>query len=121
MSDTGPSKATRDQVHNRAEGCCELCGLLAVAGQIHHRLPRGMGGSSDPEVNSPANLALFCWDCHRFIESSVRRHAYTYGWLVPRGQDPARWPFLLLGSWVYFTEGGTYAPASVPETTEGLP
>lgn len=117
-TDTGPTQHTRDMVRKRAEDCCELCGLWAVAAQVHHRQPRHMGGSSDPRINAPSNLVLFCAMCHQWVETAERAAAYQYGWLVPRGHDPAQYPFLLWGRWVYLTDNGAYYAAPEPNEPE---
>ncbi|KAB2806970.1 HNH endonuclease [Pimelobacter simplex] len=107
--DTGPTREQRAIVLDRARGCCEMCGgRLHVAGRgwvarhaIHHRQPRQMGGTSRPEINSPANLLLICDDgtertCHRWVESH-RAEAYELGLLVRASADPASVPVLLEG------------------------
>jgi hypothetical protein len=58
--------------------------------EIHHRRPRGMGGSRDPKTNSPANLILLCPDHHAWVESN-RTEALEMGFLVPQGHDPVMW------------------------------
>lgn len=99
VRDTGPTAATRQVVLDRAGGCCEVCDRLLHDGytwqavhSFHHRQPRGMGGSTGPEVNSPANLLLVCGTgttgCHGDIESD-RSVAVALGLLVPRPADPA--------------------------------
>lgn len=124
--DTGPSKTTRDIVWARAGGRCELCGD-ALAGpvgfSVHHRLPRRMGGSRRPELNTPANLLVVCGSgttgCHGRIESH-REQAYDEGLLLHDGQDPAAVPVLIacpVDGWpklVLLTTDGTYAD---PEET----
>lgn len=103
--DTGPSPSQRRLVFDRAFGCCEICGRVIVpfAGHsYHHRQPRRMGGSSRPEINSPANLLLLCGTatspggCHAFVESN-RTRAYANGWLVRASADPTEVPVLLEG------------------------
>lgn len=111
MTGTGPNRTTRDLIRKRAGDCCELCGLWAVAAQIHHRRPRGMGGTSDPAANRPSNLVLFCAMCHQYVEAIERASAYRYGWLVPQGKDPDRHAFLLWGDWVFLTDTGIYMAA----------
>lgn len=119
--DTGPSKTTRDIVWARAGGRCELCGgsLAGVQGfSVHHRLPRRMGGSRRPDLNTPANLILLCGSgttgCHGRIESR-REQAYDEGMLLHDGQDPATVPVLLAcpgDTWprlVLLATDGTYA------------
>lgn len=118
---TGPTATTRDVVWARAAGCCELCGgpLSGPQGfSVHHRLPRRMGGSRRPELNTPANLVVLCGSgttgCHGTIESK-REQAYDEGLLLHEGADPASVPVLLLPSThafaelVYLTVDGTYA------------
>lgn len=119
--DTGPSRAQREQVIDRALGCCEICGRIlfdeygrptSFPRSMHHRQPRGMGGSSRPEVNSPANLLLLCGDattpggCHGHVESN-RAAAYASGWLVRASADPATVPVLLEGDdWCLLDDAG---------------
>lgn len=124
--DTGPSKTTRDIVWARAGGRCELCGE-ALAGpvgfSVHHRLPRRMGGSRRPELNTPANLLVVCGSgttgCHGRIESR-REQAYTEGLLLHDGQDPATVPVLIacpIDGWpklVLLAEDGTYTDPEGP-------
>lgn len=124
--DTGPSKTTRDIVWARAGGRCELCGE-ALAGpvgfSVHHRLPRRMGGSRRPELNTPANLLVVCGSgttgCHGRIES-LREQAHTEGLLLHDGQDPATVPVLIacpVDGWpklVLLAVDGTYTDPEEP-------
>ena len=120
--DTGPNKATRSLVLDRAQGGCELCGVQLHDGitwlrsnSVHHRRPRGMGGSSLAAINSPANLLLLCGDgtnpmagCHGRIESN-RTAAYDAGWLVHFAADPAEVLVTVFGDvQVHLTHDGTY-------------
>lgn len=122
--DTGPTSATRLLVLDRAHGCCELCGVQLHDGttwlashSLHHRRARGAGGTRRPETNSAANLLLLCGDgvagCHGRIESH-RSLAYSMGWLVHQGQDPALVPVVVHGAgsttnpWVLLTTDGEY-------------
>lgn len=111
-TNTGPAQLVREAVRQRAEDCCELCGLWAVGAQIHHRRPRAMGGSSDRSTNLPSNLVLLCALCHSYVETINRASAYKYGWLVPQSVSPADVPYLLWGDWVFLTDSGTYRPAA---------
>lgn len=67
---------------------------------IHHRLPRGMGGTRDSQVHSLARLLLLCGTgtvgCHGYIESR-RTLAENRGYLVRHGRDPAEVPVVLPG------------------------
>lgn len=65
---------------------CEVCGRQPAA-QIHHRRPRGMGGSRRTSTNKPSNLIVCCLDCHHDIEEGTRTKAgrasaRRMGWLL---------------------------------------
>lgn len=86
---TGPSAVVVDVVWVRDEGSCARCrtGLsFTLRGSqwaVHHRRPRGMGGSRELWVNQPANLVALCQACHEWVESH-RGDARDLGWLVSR-------------------------------------
>lgn len=91
----------RNTVLTRAMGLCELCG--AQASNIHHRRPRGMGGTKASWINEPPNLLALCGSgtmgCHGMIEAN-RATAYVNGWLLRTGSMPERTPFVdLKASW----------------------
>ena len=90
---TGPTPSTVRVVWERDLGSCARCGTgLRFEGRgfgwsVHHRSPRGMGGSKVPWVNLPANLVTLCGSgvtgCHGWVESH-RDVATALGWLVSR-------------------------------------
>jgi hypothetical protein len=109
--DTGPSKDTVELVLFRAGFMCEVCstGLSGIRGvdyHIHHRRPRGIGGSSWPGINRASNLLAVDAFCHRDIESR-RSHALETGRLVPSTADPAFVAVLIQDHWKYLREDGT--------------
>ncbi|MER7014528.1 HNH endonuclease signature motif containing protein [Saccharopolyspora sp. NPDC000359] len=89
-----PTARTRTVVTHRAERhgwpLCERCGV-ALGTNVHHRRPRGAGGSKDPATNTPSNLLLLCGSgttgCHGWVESN-RAAAYRHGWLLRSWQVP---------------------------------
>ena len=100
MRNTGPSAQVREEVFRAQRGRCRRCGRPIPPGSVrslHHRQPRGMGGTRDPHVNHPAHLAFVCGSgttgCHGYIESH-RAEAYEMGWLVRRPTDPCDVPWL---------------------------
>lgn len=114
---TGPTQETRQLVLSRARYTCEICGA-SNASNIHHRRPRGLGGTRDPEINSPANLLAVCGSgttgCHGQVEA-YRKIAYELGWLVRWGQDPVWVPFMGPGdTWWYLDREGGKHPAPTP-------
>lgn len=68
-----------------------------------------MGGTSDPDINSPANLVFLCRACHRDIESN-RMIAAAAGWLVGMSLDPAAVPVKMdVTGYVFLTADGRYS------------
>lgn len=108
---TGPSPAVRELVWERDGGCCVRCGSYGGVHafpphQIHHRRPRGMGGSRQGDTNSPANLIMLCSACHCEVESH-RLEALAFGYVVRQGgDDPVTIPISYCGRWVLLTHDG---------------
>lgn len=97
----------RKTVTDRAGGACELC-FRPDANNVHHRRPRGMGGSKLGWIDEPENLLFLCGSgttgCHGFIESR-RAASYQLGWLLRVGFVPAHVPYCdLTGQWWLLTE-----------------
>ncbi|MGW1675973.1 hypothetical protein [Saccharopolyspora sp. NPDC002376] len=93
-----PTARSRTVIKHRAERLglplCERCGC-ALGTNVHHRRPRGAGGSKDLATNLPSNLLLLCGSgttgCHGWIESH-RSIAYRNGWLLHSWQTPIETP-----------------------------
>ena len=94
----------RNQILTRSNGFCEVCGQPQPH-HMHHRRPRGMGGSKHPTTNTAANALHVCVDCHRDIESD-RQAALRFGWLVRQGQAPDAVKVLRKGEWVRLADDG---------------
>lgn len=104
---------------------CEICSVSIANGlrgrdwSVHHRVPRGMGGTRDEAVNSAPSLLILCGSgvtgCHGRVESD-RAEAYINGWLVSRYSDPAMTAVLLDNGarWAYLADGG-YADNPPPD------
>lgn len=102
---TGFSRRVRNLIMARANAACERCGIPVNVFQLHHRRPRGMGGSKADDTNTAANCVLLCPACHREVESD-RVDALRWGWLVRQGCDPAQVPVLRRGAWVWLDGAG---------------
>lgn len=111
---SGPTRKTLDLVWARDESACFMChrALARDAGDysIHHRRPRGMGGTSDPVADSPVNLLLLCGSgttgCHGAVERN-RVRAVANGFIVQQGVDPATVPISYVSAWeIYLTDDG---------------
>lgn len=112
MRDDPITDYTRTLLNERSLGLCELCGHPAT--NIHHRLPRGMGGTRRAIHTVEWLLHLCGWGnstgCHGAVESS-RHVAYTNGWLLRQHQTPPTSPVWVYGrTWVILKPDGTYEP-----------
>lgn len=67
---------------------CAKCGISNNL-QVHHRRPRGKGGTLLRWVNQPANLITLCLTCHADVESH-REQAKDMGYIIPQGIAQAR-------------------------------
>jgi hypothetical protein len=94
----GVSPETAETVLARDNWSCVCCGKpitgdRGVHYSIHHRIPRGMGGSRDPRLNMTANLLTLCGSgttgCHGVVER-YRSWARERGLLLWRSQEPDR-------------------------------
>lgn len=101
---TGPTQRVRDLVFRRDESCV-VCGETYQL-QIHHRRPRGAGGTSRPETNGPANLVLLCLTHHAWVESN-REVARSSGYLVPQHANPEDVLLVWHGEWTWLGSDGT--------------
>jgi hypothetical protein len=121
---TGPTKEVREIVLDRARHRCERCGELLGMNMfysIHHRIPRGMGGTDRTELNEPSNLLALCGSgtsgCHGWVESH-RSDSYGDGWLCYRNDDPRNIMVKVINpdsmsdrfQYVYLSDDGTYKP-----------
>lgn len=113
---------------------CEICGrpLTRDEATIHHRLPRGMGGTSDPGVHDLARLMLLCGGrlggvrgCHGITERH-RTWAYRNGYLIHRAPgtaapDPATVPVVLRSGRRVLLTPYAYVQAPGPAYAAELP
>jgi 5-methylcytosine-specific restriction protein A len=95
--ETGPDRDTRAVVLERDCWACSCCGQPIDVGDysIQHRVPRGSGGTSRPEINSPANLATLCGSstsgCHLAAESRAQI-MHDAGFWLEHHEDPETTP-----------------------------
>ena len=81
------------------EALCEAHGgwLGKDSGEFQHRDARGMGGSKDPVVNSAANAALICHECHVLAEARDT-DMHGMGFWLEEGEDPRTTGIMLHGA-----------------------
>jgi hypothetical protein len=76
----------------RDGGRCIRCGtsVLSIPASVHHRKPRGAGGTRDVRSYDLRNLVVLCGTgttgCHGEVESG-RTLAYDTGWLLRSYDD----------------------------------
>lgn len=109
----------REVITRRSRGLCECCGrqLRPRLWSVQHRKRRGMGGTKDLEIDSPANLSPVCGDgttlCHGWIEANPLA-AQRRGLAIPRSDldRPEDVPLILpSGRRVLLDDLGFYCPA----------
>lgn len=83
---TGFPGPVRRLIRERADGYCERCATTR-GDEIHHRRPRGMGGTLRESSDGAANGVLLCTGCHRWVESN-RTEALLEGFLVLQHASP---------------------------------
>lgn len=109
---------------DRDAGACVRCGVVVVhlqrgiAWSIHHRRPRGMGGSRSPEVNAAPNGLVLCGSgttgCHGWVEGH-REQARQEGLLVPSWRDPTDVPVRTRRHGWAWARTTCWEPLTVPE------
>lgn len=105
-SRSGPTDTTRQGVYERdGFACCRCTRPVSDSTpvSIHHRTPRGMGGTRAPSINEAPNLLLLCGSgttgCHGWVEGH-RDDARRDGFLVASWEAPETVPFRdLAGDW----------------------
>ena len=121
-----------ESVIARDLGACSRCGRhvahleRGVPWSIHHRRPRGQGGSSLDWVEGAANKVILCGSgttgCHGWVESH-RTEARALGFLVPlngmQKADEVAIKHENLGL-VYLNDEGGWAPVEEGPTPESM-
>lgn len=102
---TGFPPLVRTLIYERSAGRCERCNEWASDCEIHHRRPRGAGGSKRLDTNVASNGVLLCASCHRHVES-YRAQSFDDGWLVRQSQSPKDIPVYRRGEWVLLDDEG---------------
>jgi 5-methylcytosine-specific restriction protein A len=114
--DTGPDRNTKTLVKERDDWTCVSCGNpITGLFSIQHRVARGQGGTSNPAINSPANLILLCGSatspgCHLRAESRDSE-MHARGFWLNHHEDPAAFPVAhSVHGWVLLLEDGGVEP-----------
>lgn len=97
---------TREIIFERADGRCERCGSSGSVWQIHHRRPRGMGGTSRTDSGGAANALFLHPQCHEWVERN-RSDAYDLGYLVGQQDDPCESPVRMWDGWKKLNPDGS--------------
>jgi 5-methylcytosine-specific restriction protein A len=95
-------------VHARSDWWCEMCGR-ARAVEHHHRRPRGMGSTNQPDTTTASACLHVCRPCHRLAETE-RNLAMTCGWLVSQYDTPTDVPVVYRGEPVRLDDLGNLQP-----------
>lgn len=91
---TGFSEEVKAVILARSYSSCEVMVdrvCVFTASTIHHRRPRGMGGSKKVDTNDADNGLAVCRVCHAIVESR-REWALENGFVVRQGDIPGKVP-----------------------------
>lgn len=118
MADKIP-KANRQTVQGRAFGRCERCLRPTLSGHLHHRRPKGLGGSSAPDRHDVSNLVHLCPDCHSWAHS-YPNGATENGYLIPRssGMSPLEVPIIDLADVARWLDNDGQYLRDAPEVSD---
>jgi len=113
---TGFSPAVRRVIKERAgiDGefvVCERCGIWTKEPQLHHRRPRGSGGTRRPSTNLAANGLVLCRLCHMWVERN-RAESEDLGLLISQHttEEPCEIPAVLRYGTVLMDNDGGWTP-----------
>lgn len=109
----------RAMILTRAGGRCEKCGGPLNIHSLHHRRPRGMGGTRNPALSAASNFLALCGTgttgCHGWVESN-RTVAYLRGLLLRTGSDPTTTPYVDdRGHWWLLDDHGQRRLITMPQ------
>lgn len=103
-------EGARSLVRARDSHYCQMCGQSIVdrPSALHHRVPKGMGGSA--KLERASNLVRLCGrgnadGCHGKAHSNPQ-WARNHGWIVSRSFDPAEIPVDTIHGWVLLDDLG---------------
>lgn len=105
-------ETARGYVRGRDGFVCQMCGGHLGVGSIHHRKPKGMGGSA--LLEHPSNLVTVCGlgnadGCHGKAHSNPQ-WARNHGWIVSRSLDPRDIPVDMHDGWFTLDDSGGRTP-----------
>ncbi len=109
-------EAAKRLVMERDSYTCLATGGRAV--DVHHRIPRGMGGTADPRIAfGLANLVSLTRAAHDLAHKTDDPEMAVKGFRLERWQDPALEPVTLFsepgsGAQVWLTADGGYETAA---------
>lgn len=112
---SGVSPRVRQTVLERDGHTCTRCGTYVGpfgVFSVHHRRPRGMGGSKRLDTNQPANLLTLCGTgttgCHGEVEQH-RDQALSEGFLLFQSMFPDEQPVKTHLGWRLYDNEGSWS------------
>jgi hypothetical protein len=109
--------ALRAAAYERARGRCEITGMILPGGPdgewaLHHRRPKGSGGTNQPATHTLPNVLALTHSIHNLATRSVHLDpawSRPLGYLLRQDQIPRLVPVLLLGhTWALLGIDGDY-------------
>lgn len=112
---TGFPRPVIELVTARSQNYCECMstGCTLIAEHIHHRRPKGLGGTRRPESQWASNALHVCLRCHLKIHA-MPTWSRTHGFLVRQSDEPATVPlYWRFSQTVLLTDTGSFTPTEM--------
>lgn len=112
-----PTRQTCGLVDERAQQCCEKCGMHAEGGSRHHRRSKRV---KDEHTHEASNLVLLCGSgttgCHQWVHAHPIEAELLGLWVSSYEADPSSVPVVVMSpsgltELVYLDDLGRYIPA----------
>lgn len=110
---------TKAAVFERDSHACCRCGTSAGTLDAHHRIARGGGGSTKPEISfGMANLVTLCRACHDEVEGNPAA-SFAAGWRIRHGGTPSQQLIPAFDGWRYLADDGSWSSCASPLLAAG--
>lgn len=112
---TGFPRPVIELVTARSQNYCECMstGCTLIAEHIHHRRPKGLGGTRRPESQWASNALHVCLRCHLKIHA-MPTWSRTHGFLVRQADDPATVPlYWRFSQTLLLNDTGSFTPTEM--------
>lgn len=95
----------KGEARSRDRNTCTKCRRAGSSLDVHHRLPKGIGGAASKIAYGLANLVTLCRDCHGWAHAHPV-DAMACGLVLARHDEPEEHPVVLPGRIIWMDYQG---------------